>query len=182
MPDTRFITEFDQYLFGQGTHYDLYNKLGAHPMTVDGEEGVYFAVWAPNAAAVSIVGDFNEWDENATPMERLEPLGIYQIFLTGIKVGDIYKNTPMLRIYSKDRWIQFFIWDNSNERSFPAYNYCEIVNDKYEVEQMIADFINNPEKLIHILQNGFNALNKEIKESNEKVIQYKPKRLNNKKS
>ena len=66
MPDTRFITEF-------------------------GEEGVYFAVWAPNAAAVSIVGDFNEWDENATPMERLEPLGIYQIFLTGIKVGDIYK-------------------------------------------------------------------------------------------
>lgn len=91
MPDTRFITEFDQYLFGQGTHYDLYNKLGAHPMTVDGEEGVYFAVWAPNAAAVSIVGDFNEWDENATPMERLEPLGIYQIFLTEIKVGDIYK-------------------------------------------------------------------------------------------
>ena len=72
-------------------HYDLYNKLGAHPMTVDEEEGVYFAVWAPNAAAVSIVGDFNEWDENATPMERLEPLGIYQIFLTGIKVGDIYK-------------------------------------------------------------------------------------------
>ena len=91
MPDTRFITEFDQYLFGQGTHYDLYNKLGAHPMTVDEEEGVYFAVWAPNAAAVSIVGDFNEWDENATPMERLEPLGIYQIFLTGIKVGDIYE-------------------------------------------------------------------------------------------
>lgn len=91
MPDTRFITEFDQYLFGQGTHYDLYNKLGAHPMTVDEEEGVYFAVWAPNAASVSIVGDFNEWDENATPMERLEPLGIYQIFLTGIKVGDIYK-------------------------------------------------------------------------------------------
>ena len=91
MPDTRFITEFDQQLFGQGTHYDLYNKLGAHPMTVDEEEGVYFAVWAPNAAAVSIVGDFNEWDENATPMERLEPLGIYQIFLTGIKVGDIYK-------------------------------------------------------------------------------------------
>lgn len=91
MPDTRFITEFDQYLFGQGTHYDLYNKLGAHPMTVDEEEGVYFAVWAPNAAAVSIVGDFNEWDENATPMERLEPLGIYQIFLTEIKEGDIYK-------------------------------------------------------------------------------------------
>ena len=91
MPDTRFITEFDQYLFGQGTHYDLYNKLGAHPMTVDGEEGVYFAVWAPNAEAVSLVGNFNEWDENATTMERLEPLGIYEIFLPEMKIGDIYK-------------------------------------------------------------------------------------------
>ena len=91
MPDTRFITEFDQYLFGQGTHYDLYNKLGAHPMTVDGEEGVYFAVWAPNAEAVSLVGNFNEWNENATPMERLEPLGIYEIFLPEMKIGDIYK-------------------------------------------------------------------------------------------
>ena len=91
MPDTRFITEFDQYLFGQGTHYDLYNKLGAHPMAVDGEEGVYFAVWAPNAEAVSLVGNFNEWDENATPMERLEPLGIYEIFLPEMKIGDIYK-------------------------------------------------------------------------------------------
>ena len=91
MLDTRFITEFDQYLFGQGTHYDLYNKLGAHPMTVDGEEGVYFAVWAPNAEAVSLVGNFNEWDENATPMERLEPLGIYEIFLPEMKIGDIYK-------------------------------------------------------------------------------------------
>ncbi|MBS6775307.1 MAG: 1,4-alpha-glucan branching protein GlgB [Eubacterium sp.] len=91
MPDTRFITEFDQYLFGQGTHYDLYNKLGAHPMTVDSEEGVYFAVWAPNAEAVSLVGNFNEWDENATPMERLEPLGIYEIFLPEMKIGDIYK-------------------------------------------------------------------------------------------
>ena len=85
------ITEMDQYLFGQGTHYDIYRKLGAHPTIQRRKKGVYFAVWAPNAAAVSIVGDFNEWDENATPMERLEPLGIYQIFLTGIKVGDIYK-------------------------------------------------------------------------------------------
>ena len=60
-------------------------------MTVDGEEGVYFAVWAPNAEAVSLVGNFNEWGENATPMERLEPLGIYEIFLPEMKIGDIYK-------------------------------------------------------------------------------------------
>lgn len=103
-----------------------------------------------------------------------------QVYIFEGKVGDIHKNTPMLRIYSKNRWIQFFIWDTPNERSFPAYNYCEIVNDEREVEQMIANFINNSEKLIDILQDGFSILNKEIKESNEKVIQYKPKRLNNK--
>ena len=85
------IGELDQYLFGQGNHYEIYKKLGSHRVKDGHRQGVYFAVWAPNAAAVSIVGDFNEWDENATPMERLEPLGIYQIFLTGIKVGDIYK-------------------------------------------------------------------------------------------
>ncbi|MCI6859135.1 MAG: hypothetical protein MR867_07570, partial [Eubacterium sp.] len=56
MSDTTFITEFDQYLFGQGTHYNLYDKLGAHPAEVDGTKGIYFAVWAPNAAKVSLVG------------------------------------------------------------------------------------------------------------------------------
>ena len=85
------FTEQEQKQFENGICYSIYEKLGAHPVKIDGISGVYFAVWAPNAAAVSIVGDFNEWDENATPMERLEPLGIYQIFLTGIKVGDIYK-------------------------------------------------------------------------------------------
>ena len=59
MQATNYITEFDQYLFGKGTHYDLYNKLGAHPMTMEGKDGVYFAVWAPNAKKVSLVGDFN---------------------------------------------------------------------------------------------------------------------------
>ena len=90
MPDTRFITEFDQYLFGQGTHYDLYNKLGAHPMTVDEEEGVYFAVWAPNAIRVSVVGNFNNWDGRAYQMNLLES-GIYELFIPGVRAGDIYK-------------------------------------------------------------------------------------------
>ena len=91
MPDTRFITEFDQYLFGQGTHYDLYNKLGAHPMTVDEEEGVYFAVWAPNARSVSVVGEFNNWNTQANPMKKVGPIGVYETFIPGAKVGDLYK-------------------------------------------------------------------------------------------
>jgi 1,4-alpha-glucan branching enzyme len=79
-----FITEYDQYLFGDGTHYDLYNKLGAHPASIGKDKGVYFAVWAPNAKSVSVVGNFNNWNENLHPMKRLEPLGIYELFIPGI--------------------------------------------------------------------------------------------------
>lgn len=86
-----FITEFDQYLFGQGTHYDLYNKLGAHLMTVEGKKGVFFAVWAPNAQKISVVGDFNKWDKEAHPMKRTEPMGIYELFIPDLKEGEIYK-------------------------------------------------------------------------------------------
>ena len=57
------ITETDRYLFGEGTHYEIYKKLGAHPCTVDGKEGVYFAVYAPNALEVYVIGDFNDWKE-----------------------------------------------------------------------------------------------------------------------
>ena len=89
--DYNFVTEYDQYLFGTGTHYDIYNKLGAHVLTHDGKKGVYFAVWAPNAEAVHIVGDFNGWNEDATPMNRLKPLGIWELFIPGFKKGQIYK-------------------------------------------------------------------------------------------
>ncbi|MCR5777542.1 MAG: 1,4-alpha-glucan branching protein GlgB [Lachnospiraceae bacterium] len=86
-----FISEQDQYYFGQGTHYDIYKKLGAHASVQDGQEGVYFAVWAPHARHVSLVGDFNEWDSSRNPMERLEPLGIWQTFVPGIGTGTMYK-------------------------------------------------------------------------------------------
>ncbi len=91
MRDSDFITEYDQYLFGQGTHYDVYEKLGAHVTVKDGEEGVYFAVWAPNAESVSVTGNFNGWDEKAHPMTRLEPLGIWELFVPKIGVGEVYK-------------------------------------------------------------------------------------------
>lgn len=85
------ITEFDQYLFGNGTHYDLYEKMGAHLTKMNGKNGVYFAVWAPNAKSVSVVGDFNEWDEKANMMTRLEPLGIYELFIPDLVAGTVYK-------------------------------------------------------------------------------------------
>ena len=85
------IGELDQYLFSMGTHYDIYKKMGAHEAVMNGKKGVYFAVWAPNAATVSVIGEFNGWREEANPMTRLEPSSIYEGFVVGAKVGMLYK-------------------------------------------------------------------------------------------
>ncbi len=85
------ITEMDQYLFGQGTHYEIYKKLGAHPTEYEGEKGVYFAVWAPHAKGVRVVGEFNCWGSDGYRMNRLEPLGIYEVFVPGLEEGCMYK-------------------------------------------------------------------------------------------
>ena len=85
------IGELDRYLFGGGRHYQLYHKLGAHPYTYRGQDGYYFAVWAPHAAAVSLVGDFNAWNPDATPMKPVADSGIYELFVPGLGVGQLYK-------------------------------------------------------------------------------------------
>ena len=85
------IGDLDQYLFGQGNHYDLYKKMGAHLVSDGKKKGAYFAVWAPHAKSVSVVGDFNDWDTQASPMEREEPLGIYTCFIPGIEENALYK-------------------------------------------------------------------------------------------
>mgnify|MGYP003251355830 FL=1 len=83
--------ELDQYLFGQATHYDIYKKLGAHPVTQNGKSGTYFAVWAPNAEDVSVVGEFNGWDPERHPMKKTGPIGVWETFVAGAEVGDLYK-------------------------------------------------------------------------------------------
>ncbi len=85
------IGELDGYLFGQGNHYEIYKKLGSHMVKNGKTEGVYFAVWAPNARSVSVVGEFNEWDMRANPMEREENIGIYTCFIPGVKKYSMYK-------------------------------------------------------------------------------------------
>ncbi|WP_368190945.1 1,4-alpha-glucan branching protein GlgB [Blautia sp. 1033sp1_1033st1_G9_1033SCRN_220408] len=85
------FTELDQYLFGQATHYDLYKKLGAHPVSYGRQKGVYFAVWAPNAQYVSVIGEFNDWDTQANPMEKAGPIGVFQVFVPGAREGQLYK-------------------------------------------------------------------------------------------
>ncbi len=86
-----FISEADQYLFSQATHYDIYKKLGAHLSEEKGEKGVYFGVWAPNAQEVHVIGSFNDWDEQQHPMKKLGSVGIWGLFIPEVGTGEMYK-------------------------------------------------------------------------------------------
>ncbi len=86
-----FVSETDAYLFGNGTHYDIYKKLGAHPSVEDGKKGFFFAVWAPNAKAVHVIGTFCDWNEEKYPMKKLNDGGIWTLFIPGIEAGELYK-------------------------------------------------------------------------------------------
>lgn len=85
------ITEADAYLLAQGTHYEIYEKMGAHEAEIDGQKGVYFAVWAPNAKYVNVIGSFNNWDIFQDNMDRISEGGIFALFIPGAKIGDMYK-------------------------------------------------------------------------------------------
>ncbi len=102
----RYLTDFDLHLIGEGTHYRTFEKLGAHHIHLDGVGGVHFAVWAPNAERVSVVGPFNDWDGRRNPMRNLGPSGVWEIFVPSLTDGDYYKyeirsqNNGIIRIKS----------------------------------------------------------------------------------
>src|SRR5690242_18683036 len=86
------LSEFDLYLFGQGKHYFLYEKMGAHRRTINGVAGTNFVVWAPHAQALSVIGDFNNWDREKHPMHvRHHELGVWECFIPGVQSGALYK-------------------------------------------------------------------------------------------
>jgi len=89
--DVSLLTADDLHLFNEGSHYRLYEKMGAHVVTSNGETGVSFSVWAPNAKHVSVIGDFNGWDPRSHPMEARESSGIWEGFIPGISKGAVYK-------------------------------------------------------------------------------------------
>lgn len=122
------ITDLDMHLFGQGTHYEIYNKLGAHLVTVDGINGVHFAVWAPNGKRVSVVGDFNGWDGRIHPMRVLGNSGIFEIFIPELDVNTKYK----FEIKTKD--------NNLLTKSDPYGNYSELRPATASIVADINDF------------------------------------------
>lgn len=89
--ETGFITELDRYLYNNGRHYEIYEKLGAHPKTYNGKQGMYFAVWAPHASQVGVVGDFNGWNPDLNPMVPLADSGIWEVFVPEVGPGQLYK-------------------------------------------------------------------------------------------
>ncbi len=108
---TVFISDADQYVFGQGTHYEIYKKLGAHFCKKGKKDGVFFAVWAPNAREVYVIGEFNDWNEGAAPMERLGEGGIFATFVEGVAEGQMYKYALVLpdgrRLYKADPYANY---------------------------------------------------------------------------
>ena len=119
------FTELDSYLFGQATHYEIFKKLGAHLMSVDGEDGVCFDVWAPHAAAVAVIGDFNGWDESSHMLERVPPveMGIYETFVPGVKEGDLYK---------------FLIYTPDGNKLYKADPYANMAEMRPETASRVA--------------------------------------------
>jgi 1,4-alpha-glucan branching enzyme len=92
------LTEYDLYLSGEGTHYQKYEKLGAHVREIAGVRGVHFAVWAPNARRVSVVGNFNSWDGRVHPMRHRGSSGIWELFIPGLDEGELYKFEILSRV------------------------------------------------------------------------------------
>src|SRR5690606_20053667 len=85
------LTDFDLHLLSEGTHYRAWERLGSHRVTIGVVTGVHFAVWAPNAQRVSVIGDFNRWDGRVNPMRKLIPSGIWEIFIPDLPDGACYK-------------------------------------------------------------------------------------------
>ncbi len=119
--NNNIITDYDVYLFAEGKNYDIYEKLGAHPMTIDGVKGTYFAVWAPNARRVSVVGDFNMWDGALNPMQLHPASGIYELFMPDVLPGAVYK----FQILTRDGEILY--------KADPYGNYAQMRPDNANI-------------------------------------------------
>lgn len=136
------ITAEEEQKFSNGICYQIYEKLGAHPMTINGVNGVYFAVWAPNAMRVSVVGDFNQWDGRMYQMQKLPDSGIYELFIPDVPVGTIYKYE--LKLYDGLTYLKSDPYANAAEVR-PAN--ASIVTDLTKFKWKDKTWMNNRKKI-----------------------------------
>ena len=127
-----WLTDFDLYVFHEGTNYRAFEKMGAHPRTIDGISGVHFSVWAPNAIGISVVGSFNRWDSRRHPMHRRNLWGVWEIFVPGAQVGDLYKfEIRGAHGYLEQKADPYARWAEVRPKSAsivapePAYEWCD---------------------------------------------------------
>lgn len=138
------FSEFDLYLFGQGRHYHLYEKMGAHPHVVDGIRGINFAVWAPGARMISVIGDFNGWNRGSNPMQlRHRDLGVWECFIPDLEMGTRYKYA----IYSRHNNYTVDKIDPYGFASELRPNNASIVADIYQHQWQDADWIEQRPRL-----------------------------------
>ncbi|MBQ2100484.1 MAG: 1,4-alpha-glucan branching protein GlgB [Lachnospiraceae bacterium] len=119
-----FISKTDQYLFGQGTHYEIYKKLGAHLSEEKGKKGTFFAVWAPNAETVHVIGSFNDWNETSHEMTKIGDGGIWTIFIPGVEEGTIYK---------------YLITAKDGKKLYKADPYANFAQKRPETASIVTD-------------------------------------------
>lgn len=118
------FTDLDQYLFDHAVHYDIYNKMGAHLDTVKGQDGCWFTVWAPNAQAVSVVGEFNGWNPEVNPLKKVAEIGVWEAFVSGAMLGQLYK---------------FFIIGRNGDKIYKADPYAFAAEKRPGNASRIAD-------------------------------------------
>ena len=143
-----FISEADEYLFAQGTHYDIYKKLGAHPSVENGVKGMFFGVWAPNAESVHVIGTFNGWDENLHQMKKLGPGGIHALFIPGVGVNELYKfliRTPDGRkLYKADPFANYSEFRPGNASKTTDLSGFKWTDGKWMDERSGKDYNKEP--------------------------------------
>ena len=142
------ITEADAYLFAQGTHYEIYEKMGAHEAEIDGQKGVYFAVWAPNAKYVNVIGSFNKWDIFKDNMDRISEGGIFALFIPGAKIGDMYKyvitTSDDRKLYKADPYGNYSQLRPDNASIVTDLSGFKWTDSAWQTEKQTKDILKQP--------------------------------------
>ncbi|NLA37964.1 MAG: 1,4-alpha-glucan branching protein GlgB [Methanomicrobiales archaeon] len=175
MPDIAktgsLISDYDVYLFKQGTHFRLYEKLGSHPAVLDGERGTFFAVWAPNAAEVSVIGGFSDWEAGVNPLTiREDDSGIWEGFIPGIGHGELYKYHIRSRYndYSVEKGDPFaFYWEVPPKTASIIWDLTHTWRDRAWMRSREED--NSPDAPISIYEVHLGSLRKVPEEGNRSL-------------